>query len=374
MKELILWVQNQWNRLPLRARNWLAKWWGRLNGALRGFLIPMSLLAASVLGMVAVAYIADGRYTTLIRKLAAWGLMPGATGELTAEDVRQIGKFVGGGIGIALIFSTLKSVIDSIEPAFEFGKSWSKWTALVKPSLLSFLTVSGLMLVLVARPWETSVAARTIELSFETNVSPVATDDGLLRFVVPIAAEAGKDAARNPQDPKNLQVAPDDLYTYVLRNLATTLRHCVQGSTDRVVLSVVGFSSSSRWDEVAADAPDAFVDELAKIVDDGRAADTKLAFNLWVAERRAENVLQVLERQLQTELGTDLAALRGRFSFEAPRWASHEAMVDGVRIDDTELFNAAGLDDGGFLTRRVDVVVREAGACERVSLTSTAGA
>jgi len=366
-------ARGQWKRLPLGLRDWLVKWWGRLNSALRGFLIPMSLLGAAVLGMAGVAYIANGRYPTAIRTLAELGLLPGVTGELTTEDIRQVGKFVGSGIGIALIFTTLKSVIDSIEPAFGFGESWKKWVLLVKPSLLTFLTVGGLMLVLVARPWETAAAARTIELSFDTTVSPVATDEGLLRFVVPMFTEAGEDAANQPRDPKNLQVAPDDLYAYVLRNLATTLRHCVQGRDDRVTLEIVGFSSSSLWEEVAKKAPTALRGELAQIVASGRAPSDEAAFNLWVAEHRAQNVRQVLNEQLEKDLGDEFVSLRGQFVFEAPPWASHVAMMNRVRINDAVLFDSASPEHAGFLTRRVDVVVHKAGVCEKVSPPRTRG-
>lgn len=354
-----------WHRVPQPTRLRLQRWLGWLNIGARAAMIPMLLLIAALLGMAAVAYIVDGRYRHGIQQFADWGLLPGATGELTPDE---IAKYVGGGIGIALVFGTLKSVIESIEPALGFVTSWSKWAALTKPTLLTFLTVAGLTLILVAKPWNNDAEARTIQLTFDTKFAPVATDDGLLRFVVPIADEAGLDAVMRPYDPRNRQVAPDELYAYVLRKLADTLRRCVPSPSDLVDVRVVGFSSSSLWEDVRAQIPSTLQHELTRIVADGRAENDAAAFNLWVAERRAENVLQVLTRELESDSERNIETSRTQFSLTAPPWDSHDAMMRGVRIDDEVLYSLPDLEDGGFLTRRVDVVVHRAGACERVTL------
>ena len=68
-------------------------------------------------------------------------------------------------------------------------------------------------------------------------------------------------------------------------------------------VQIVGFSSSSLWEDVAKEVPARLRGELAQIVSDGRASDDEPAFNLWVAEHRAQNVRQIVEDQLKTDLG-----------------------------------------------------------------------
>jgi len=265
--------------------------------------------------------------------------------------------------GGTVVLATLRDLANSIPNYWEFVKKPSL-RVLLQPCALTFVAFLGLSMSLFAVA-KASGEKPNLHLRFVASGIPYDSpiDDALLRFYVVFADDAGPGATRSEEDPS---IAVDPFFAPLLDRLVLDLASCIVSPEDRVKLEVRGFASSSKWTRIETEASVQWIDKNIRPLLMTRDVQTRPeAFNLWVADRRASNVVKALKGAINKVN----ASKRSQLVAEVDPQTVGE-MGERVRFNDVS--SRSGFSrQRALITRRADVRLIQAGDCARASVSDT---
>lgn len=211
--------------------------------------------------------------------------------------------------------------------------------------------------------------ALALNLEFYRSIipSPMDTKKSLLTVYILYSESAGLKSMGNDykhpslchRDNNDLSVCPDKLYDDLLERLMGALISCSE-SANPTEVEVRGFASAGlATDFDPGKLKDKYKIELEENYKRvGNEDDDKIkygkAFNLYIAERRAENLVTKLEEIVENNPNIRISL---------PKWKNYQEMECELNIDDTD--ECVYDPSRGFLTRRAEIRVLEAPGCEK---------
>jgi hypothetical protein len=325
---------------------------------LRVVAIPLALGISAIAAFAVVGFLPTVLGLPSIREAAQfleihrWVPVPEGFHD-PAKLVRHLHLGVAG-FGGAVVLATVRDLAKSIPNYWAFIKRPS-FSELLQPCALAFIAFLGLAMSLFAVA-DVAREKPTVNLRFVAGGLPydAHADDALLRFYVVFTGEAGLGAVKNDQDPA---IAIDPFFEPLLKRLVRDLASCIESEQDTVELKVRGFASSSEWADVE-NADPAWIDtHLRPLLDTRGVKNLPEAFNLWVADRRAENVATKLQSDID-------AGKQGGFTVEVERQTLRQM---NERVGFADVSRGDGYSPArGLLTRRADILLLQAGDCSRL--------
>ena len=295
-------------------------------------------------------------------------------------------KFYSGSIafGAAIILSLIKDLTQNLPTfySYVFAKDNQKSReAFFKAFGAVFLASFALMLSIRAGTELASSKtprALNLDLAFYQSIvpSPIDTKKSLLTVYVLYSEGAGHEAMdvdyadckvcedrKNCEDLEVPSVCPDRLYDGLLKGLSKALISCGGSDKGPTKVEVRGFASSSLAkdpDKLNSTYKENLKDACERVgMDDCDDCNDTLkcgeAFNLYIAEKRAENLVKKIEEIIGKN--------NPNIHISSPKWKDYKEMEKELNIYDTN-------EDGyvkprGFLTRRSEIRVLKAPACEK---------
>ena len=157
---------------------------------------------------------------------------------------------------------------------------------------------------------------------------------------------ANKNSLNNSE--KDYSVHPDpNIYDEQIKNLVEALISCGDEKDNPVVIQIRGFASSNKWKSSEDEQP-----ELSKIMEKTSIDNPGDAFNFWIANKRAENVKSLVEKQIGDRKNIKIIDFK---------WETFKNMNDEMLFEDLDSGNY--LETRGFITRRVEIRILKAPAC-----------
>ena len=329
---------------------------------LRVVAIPLALGISAIAAFAVVAFLPVGPGLSVINEAVEClrGISPGLVPEALGDPAR-LARHIHLGVaafGGAVVLVTIRDLAKSIPNYWAFIKRPS-FSELLQPSALAFIAFLGLAMSLFAVA-DVARERPHLELRFVANGLPydARVDDALLRFYVVFPGEAGSATVTNDQDPS---ISIDRFFEPLLDRLVLDLASCIESDADIVELKVRGFASSSEWTQVEEKIPRVWIDaNLGPLLGTRGVQTLPQAFNLWVADRRAANVV---------------AALRGAAE-KVDSWKRSHVTVEADPQTLRQMSERVGFADvsprdgyslaRGLLTRRADIRLLQAGDCGRI--------
>lgn len=196
---------------------------------------------------------------------------------------------------------------------------------------------------------------------YQSNVpSPIDTKKSLLTVYILYSEDAGHESMRDyGDDCKDPSVCPHQIYDDLLNRLSEAWISCGESKENPTVVEVRGFASAGLTKDID---PDKLQDEYKRVEnEDDDIIKRGKAFNLYIAEKRAKNLVTEIKRIVENNL--ELRKYAHKFRIYSHKWEMYQDMVISSNIDDTE--KGEYEKPRGFLTRRAEIPLLEAPGCEK---------
>jgi hypothetical protein len=260
--------------------------------------------------------------------------------------------------GAAIILSIIKDVTENM-PNFYFyvfAKDKEKSTeAFLKAFGAIFLASFALMIsILSGTEYSASKKAGALQMDlafYQSNTlpSPIDSQKSLLTMYILYLCEAGQKSLKN--DRGDCATWPDELYEEQLTSLMNALISCGGSEKNPVKIQVRGFASAGLSEHFK----DVKLNDVYKRVDGSDDIERHgKAFNLYVAEQRAENLVTKIQEIAEVDRNIDISVYK---------WENYREMETELNLNDRR--KGKYVKSRGFLTRRAEIRVLAAPACEK---------